>query len=47
VSKITIKATAGKENFELYDNLGKQIFIGKNTDKQNFSALNKGLYFQK
>ena len=46
-SRITTIAAIGNENYELYDSLGKQLFAGKNIDKQDFSNLPKGIYFLK
>ena len=46
-SKITILSATGNENYELYDSLGKQLFIGKNIDKQDFSNLTKSIYILK
>ena len=46
-SKITILSATENENYELYDSLGKQRFIGKNIDKQDFSNLTKGIYILK
>ena len=45
VSKIKISALTGNENFELYDNLQRQIFKGKNIEQQDFSSLAKGIYY--
>lgn len=46
-SKIKIVFSTGNENYELYDNLGKQIYVGKNIEKVDFSSLLKGIYFLK
>ena len=46
-SKITIIAATGNESYELYDSLGKQLYAGRNIDKQDFSSLTKGIYFLK
>ncbi len=44
-SKINIETLIGNEFFELYNEIGQQIFSGKNIEKQDFSALQKGIYF--
>ena len=31
--------------FELYNEIGQQLFAGKNIEKQDFSGLPKGIYF--
>lgn len=46
-SKINIQAAIGNETFELVNSIGQQIFIGKNLEEQDFSALAKGVYFLK
>ena len=46
-SKITILSATGNENYELYNSLRKQIFVGKNIDKEDFSNLTKGIYILK
>lgn len=43
-SNITIENTLGNENFKLYNEIGFEIFSGKNIDKQDFSGLQKGIY---
>ena len=45
LSKINIENAIGNETFGLYNELGKQIFSGKNIEKQDFSGLQKGIYF--
>ncbi len=44
-SKITFDNVSGNENFNLYNEMGQQIFSGKNIEKQDFSYLQKGIYF--
>ena len=44
-SKINIENATGNENFELYNEIGQQIFSGKNIEKEDFSGLQKGIYF--
>lgn len=46
-NKFTISNTSGNESFDLYNENGKQIYSGKNIDKQDFSSLEKGIYFLK
>ena len=46
-SKIATISTTGNEKYELYDNLGKQVYTGKHIEKQDFSNLTKGIYFLK
>ena len=46
-SKITMMSATGNEKFELYDSLGKLLFVGKDIDKHDFSNLKKGIYFLK
>ena len=46
-SKINISSLTGNENFELYNNLQKQIFAGKNIELQDFSMLANGIYYLK
>lgn len=46
-SKLNITNTKGNEVYELYDELGKQIYVGKYLDKQDFSNLQNGIYFLK
>lgn len=46
-SKLNIQASTGNETFELVNALGQQIFIGKNIEEQDFSAITKGVYFLK
>ena len=45
LSKINIENAVGNENFKLYNETGLEIFSGKNIDKQDFSVLQKGIYF--
>lgn len=44
-SKINIENAFGDEVFKLHNQLGQQIFSGRNIDKQDFSGLSKGFYF--
>lgn len=44
-SKISIENEIGNENFKLYNENGQELFSGKNIDKQDFSVLQKGIYF--
>ncbi len=44
-SKINIENAIGDECYELYNEIGQQIFAGKNIEKQDFSGLQKGIYF--
>lgn len=46
-SKIGVQFAKGNEEYELYDSLEKQLFKGKNIDKEDFSVLEKGIYFLK
>ena len=46
-SKLNVSNSTGTEIYELYDEVGKQIYAGKNLDKQEFSALTKGVYILK
>jgi hypothetical protein len=34
----------GNENFKLYNEIGLEIFSGKNIEKKDFSGLLKGIY---
>ena len=43
-SKITIENAVGNEYFKLYNEIGFEIFSGKNIEKQDFSSLQKGIY---
>ena len=45
--KINIDHATGNEIFELYNEMGQQIFTGKNIDKQDFSGVAKGNYLLK
>ena len=44
-SKITIENATGNEIYELYNEIGQQLFFGKNIEKEDFSVLSKGNYF--
>jgi Protein of unknown function (DUF1566)/Secretion system C-terminal sorting domain len=44
-SKINLENVIGDENYKLFNQLGQSIFIGKNIDKQDFTGLQKGIYF--
>ena len=46
-SKLNIANSKGSEVYEFYDEEGKQIYIGRYLDKQDFSALPNGVYFLK
>ncbi|WP_395046995.1 DUF1566 domain-containing protein [Flavobacterium sp.] len=43
-SKITIENAVGNEYFKLYNEIGLEIFSGKNIEKKDFSDLLKGIY---
>ena len=43
-SKITIENAVGNEYFKLYNEIGLEIFSGKNIEKQDFTSLLKGIY---
>ena len=43
-SKITIENAVGNEYFKLYNEIGLEIFSGKNIEKKDFSGLLKGIY---
>jgi hypothetical protein len=45
LSRITIENAVGSENYKLYNEVGQEIFLGKNIEKQDFSDLKKGIYF--
>ena len=45
LSKIFIENIVGDELYEMYNNIGQLIFEGKNIEKQDFSGLQKGIYF--
>jgi len=47
ISKLNIANSKGTEVYELYDEVGKQIYMGKYLDKQDFSTLPNGIYFLK
>ncbi len=44
-SKITIENTTGKETYQLYNEIGQKIVTGKNIENNDFSNLQKGIYF--
>ena len=44
-SNITIENAIGNETFILYNQLGQQVFSGKNIEQKDFSNLEKGIYF--
>jgi Protein of unknown function (DUF1566)/Secretion system C-terminal sorting domain len=44
-SKINLENVIGDENYKLFNQLGQSIFFGKNIDKQDFTGLQKGIYF--
>ncbi|MBC7523306.1 MAG: DUF1566 domain-containing protein [Flavobacterium sp.] len=44
-SKITIENALGNETYQLYNEIGQQVFTGKNIEKEDFSGLQKGIYF--
>ncbi len=44
-STIHLKPNTGNENYELYSSFGKLIYTGPTIEKQDFSALTKGVYF--
>lgn len=46
-SKLLFINLSGEELFELYDENGKQLYCGKNIDKEDYSTLEKGIYFLK
>lgn len=46
-SKINVENSNRNDTFELYNEIGKQIFIGKFIETQDFSDLSKGIYFLK
>ena len=46
-SKLNITNTTENEIYELSDEMGKQIYLGKFLDKQDFSILQNGIYFLK
>jgi hypothetical protein len=47
LSKFTVENRIGDEDFELFNEVGQQIFKGNNIEKQDFSNLQKGIYFLK
>ena len=44
-SKINFENAIGNEIFKLFNELGQEIFYGKNIEKHDFSGLQKGIYF--
>ena len=44
-SKITIENAAENETYQLCNEIGQNVFIGKNIENQDFSSLPKGNYF--
>lgn len=46
-TKFQLTNSKGSEFYELSDINGKQLFSGKNIDKQDFSSLTKGIYYLK
>lgn len=46
-TKLLFINLTGEEWFELYSENGKQLYFGKNIDKEDFSNLTKGIYFLK
>ena len=44
-SNITIKNGNGNETFILYNQLGQQVFSGKNIEQKDFTYLQSGVYF--
>jgi hypothetical protein len=46
-SKLNVTYTTGNDIYELCDEMGKQIYLGKYIDKQDFSSLQNGFYFLK
>lgn len=44
-SKIHLKSYSGNEKYELYSSFGQLIYSGVMIEKQDFSALAKGVYF--
>ncbi len=43
-SKINIENVTGNENYTLTNEIGQEIFSGKNIEKQDFSGLQNGIY---
>ncbi len=43
--RLYVKAASGEEIFELVNTLGQVVFSGKDIEKQDFSGLEKGVYF--
>ncbi|WP_395061901.1 T9SS type A sorting domain-containing protein [Flavobacterium sp.] len=37
--------TSGNETYQLYNEIGQKIFTGKSIENQDFSGLQKGIYF--
>lgn len=46
-SRINIKNASGKENYELWNDIGILVWQGKNIELQDFSSLATGIYFLK
>ncbi len=46
-SKFNVITTSSNEVYELYDELGKQIYVGQSPDKQDFSTIQSGVYYLK
>ena len=44
-SNITIKNANGNETFILYNQLGQEVFSGKNIEQKDFTYLQSGVYF--
>jgi len=44
-SKITIENPIENETYQLYSEIGQNVFTGKNIENQDFSSLPKGNYF--
>ena len=46
-NKINLKSVTGDENFELTNAVGQVFWSGTHIEKQDFSALSKGVYLLK
>ncbi len=46
-SHLYVSSASGEETFELVNALGQVVFLGKDIEKQDFSGLEKGVYFLK
>ncbi len=46
-SKIVLENVSGNEVYQLYNEIGQELFKGKNIEKEDFSNLTKGNYFLK